>query len=161
MLNHPQDAEDVLQETFLALYNNLEKFKQRSSLATYLYRLATNFSLMKLRRRKSRGYQHQVRLEEAAEHPDPKAYGLDRILDTELRKLLNRFLIELDEKERAAVVLADIEGLPGAQAAKILGLTLPAFKSRLHRGRDNLRRKLLPYMESGIKNKPDLSRDVH
>lgn len=152
LLGSPEDAEDVLQETFLALYHNLKRFRGQSSLATYLYRLATNFSLMKLRRRKSRRQQHQVALEEAAEHPDPQAHSLDRILDSELHNLLNRFLLELNEKERAAVVLADIEGLPAAQAARILGLSLPAFKSRLHRARNNLRLRLLPYLKSGAKN---------
>lgn len=146
MLGNPEDAEDVLQETFLALFSGLKGFRGGSSLSTFLHRTAANFSLMRLRKRKSRRERQHVELEQAAERPDPGAFSLDKYMDKETRALLNRFLLELGAVERAAVVLGDIEGVPGAEAARILKLSLPAFKSRLRRGRESLRKKLLPYM---------------
>ncbi len=147
MLGSIEDAEDVLQETFLAFYRHLKSFRGSSRLSTYLHRMALNFSLIHLRRRKSRREKYQVDLEQALERHDPTAFTLERLVDSEARALLNRFLQELGDKERVAVVLHDIEGLPNAEASRIMGITLAAFKSRLHRGRDSLRIKLLPYIK--------------
>lgn len=146
MLGNADDAEDVLQETFLSLFANLRKFRGKSSLSTYLYRTAANFSLMRLRKRKSSRERQHVELEHALEKPDPKAFSLDDLIESEKRGLLNRLLMELGQAERAAVVLGDIEGFSDQEAALMLGLTLPAFKSRLRRGRESLRKKLAPYL---------------
>lgn len=147
MLGNAEDAEDVLQETFLAAFRSLKSFRGGSRFSTYLHRTAVNFSMMKLRQRKRRRERQHVGLEHAAERPDPAAFTLDRYVDSEARTLLNRFLMELGDGERAAVVLSDIEGVANAEASRMLGVTLPAFKSRLRRGRENLRAKLLPYMK--------------
>jgi RNA polymerase sigma-70 factor (ECF subfamily) len=146
MLGNPEDAEDALQETFLALYRSLSRFRGGSSLSTYLHRLAANFSLMRLRRRKSRREGQHLGLEQALERPDHKAFSLEGYVGSETKALLNRLLLELDEGGRSAVVLGDIEGFRDREAARMLGLTLPAFKSRLRRGRESLRKKLLPYL---------------
>ncbi len=147
MLGNPEDAEDVLQETFVALYRSLPRFRGSSSLSTYLHRLAANFSLMKLRRRRSRHEKQHQGLDQELERPDPQAFSLDKYLDSEAKALLKRFLWELKEGERAAVVLGDIEGFRDREASKMLGLGLSAYKSRLRRGRENLRKKLLPYLK--------------
>ncbi len=146
MLGDQEDAEDVLQETFVSLYRNIGNFRGGSSLATYLYRLATNFSLMRLRQRRSRRQEQHISWDSDDQRPDPQAFSLEDLLEKEKRTILNRFLFELEPKTRAAVILGDIEGLPGLRAAKILGLSLSAYKSRLHRGRQTLRKKLLPYL---------------
>ncbi|HBE74019.1 MAG TPA: RNA polymerase subunit sigma [candidate division Zixibacteria bacterium] len=147
MLGSPEDAEDVLQETFLALFRSLARFRGGSALSTYLYRLAANFSLMKLRRRRSRREKLHVGLDREMERADPGAFSLDKYLVSEARELLERFLVELKDQERAAVVLGDIEGFRDREASGMLGLRLPAYKSRLRRGRENLRKKLLPYLK--------------
>jgi RNA polymerase sigma-70 factor (ECF subfamily) len=145
MLGNPDDAEDVLQETFLALHRRLGSFRGRSRLSTYLYRSAANFSLMKLRQRRAKKTASHVALDQAEESPDPRAFSLDGYIDSELRAVLDRHLQELPGSERTAVVLRDIEGLPGREVARILSVTVAAMKSRLHHGRERLRRKLAPY----------------
>lgn len=146
MLGNEEDAEDVLQETFLALFRSLKAFRGGSRLSTYLHRTAVNFSMMKLRQRRRRRERQHVALEQAAESPDPRAFSLEGLLESEKRALLGRLLMELGKGERAAVVLSDIEGIPNAEASRIMGVSLPAFKSRLRRGREGLRKKLLPHI---------------
>ncbi len=148
MLGNRSEAEDVLQETFIALYKNLPHFRGGSTLATYLFRLATNFSLMKLRRSKRRGHESgHLSLNAIEELPDRTASPLESLLNSEFRAVLDRQLQKLSDKDRAVVVLRDIEGLDGGQVAKILGLTLPAMKSKLHRSREFLRKNLSGYLK--------------
>lgn len=147
LLGNRAEAEDVLQETFLALYKNLGQFKGASSLATYLFRMTTNFSLMKLRKGKRRGDSRQVLLSDIEERPDPSASPLESVLKDELRTVLDKQLQKLSDIDRAVVVLRDIEGLEGGQVARILGLTLPAMKSKLHRSREILRKNLSLYLK--------------
>jgi RNA polymerase sigma-70 factor (ECF subfamily) len=141
MLGNQQDAEDVLQETFVSFYMNLSRFQGRSRVSTYLYRLAANFALMKLRYRKSHGGRQQP-LERAAEIAGHEPSPLEHTERNELRQTLDRALRRLPAAERAVVVLRDVQGLGGAEVARILKLSLPAMKSRLHRGRDALRRMI-------------------
>jgi RNA polymerase sigma-70 factor (ECF subfamily) len=147
LLGNRQEAEDVLQETFVAFYRNLKRFQGRSQLSTYLFRMAVNFSLMKLRKGKRRA--GDAELAQAEEQPDPAPSPLESLLGDELRKLLDLQLQKLPEKDRAVVVLRDIEGLEGVQVARILGISLPAMKSRLHRSRELLRRNLSAYLKDG------------
>jgi len=148
LLGSPSEAEDVLQETFIALYQSLHRFRGGSKLATYLFRLATNFSLMKLRRSKRRGRDSShLSLNVIEELPDKTASPLESLLSSEFRAVLDQQLQKLPAKDRAVVVLRDIEGLDGGQVAKILGLTLPAMKSKLHRSREFLRKNLSGYLK--------------
>jgi RNA polymerase sigma factor (sigma-70 family) len=102
--------------------------------------------MMKLRQRRRRREGQHLTLEQAAENPDPRAFSLEGLMESEKRALLNRLLMGLGQGERAAVVLSDIEGISNAEASRIMGVSLPAFKSRLRRGREGLRKKLLPYI---------------
>jgi RNA polymerase sigma-70 factor (ECF subfamily) len=148
LLGNRAEAEDVLQETFISLYKNLNRFRGSSSLATYLFRLATNFSLMKIRNSRRRGNDSKhLSLSEIEEHPDAAASPLESLLNNELRSILDKQLQKLPDIERAVVVLRDIEGLDGNQVSKILGLSLPAMKSKLHRSREYLRKNLSVYLK--------------
>lgn len=148
LLGNRNEAEDVLQETFIALYKNLSHFRGGSKLSTYLFRLATNFSLMKLRRSKRRGNDFgHLSLTEIGERQDTAASPLESLLNSEFREVLDRQLQKLPDKDRAVIVLRDIEGLDGAQVAKILELSLPAMKSKLHRSREFLRKNLSVYLK--------------
>jgi len=141
MLGNQQDAEDVLQETFVSFYKNIGRFQGRSLVSTYLYRLASNFALMKLRYRKSHGGRQQS-LEQAAEVIAHNPSPLDQTERNELRRRLDQALQQLPAAERAVVVLRDVQGLGGTDVARVLKLSLPAMKSRLHRGRDALRQMI-------------------
>jgi RNA polymerase sigma-70 factor (ECF subfamily) len=142
MLGNVPDAEDVLQESFIAFYRNLDRFQGRSKLSTYLYRLAVNFALMKLRYRKAHGGQTRS-LDEAGEIAATQPSPLEHVEQKDLRERLNRALLALPANERAVLVLRDVQGLDGREVARALKLSVPAMKSRLHRGRESLRTILL------------------
>ncbi len=149
------DAEEVCQDVFLNVFRNIEGFEGKSSLGTWIYRIATNAALMKIRG-KARSLEvpwDEVlpRFSEEGSHvapvPDWSRDPEASLLQTELRTALRRALEELPGEYRAVVLLRDVEGLPADEAAKALGLTVPALKARLHRGRLFLRGRLGEYAE--------------
>jgi RNA polymerase sigma-70 factor (ECF subfamily) len=143
-----QDAEDVLQDTFLKAYSRLDQFQGNSKFYTWLVRIAVNEALMRLRRRKG---SHTVSLDEeletgdgsipreiASEEDDPEqSYGRE-----ELRESLERAIDSLAEAYRAVFLLRDVEGFSTEDTAAMLGLSVSAVKSRLLRARLQLRNKL-------------------
>lgn len=143
-----QDAEDVLQETFLKAYSRLDQFQGNSKFYTWLVRIGVNESLMRLRRRKG---SHTVSLDDeletgdgsiprdiASEESDPEeSYGRE-----ELRESLERAIDGLAESYRAVFLLRDVEGFSTEETAQMLGLSVSAVKSRLLRARIQLRNKL-------------------
>lgn len=149
------DAEEVCQDVFLNAFKKIEGFEGKSSLGTWLYRIATNAALMKIRGKSSSAEvpwdDILPRFSEEGSHltpvPDWSKDPEAALLQTELRTVLRRALEELPSEYRAAVVLRDVEGLPTDEAAKALDLTVPALKARLHRGRLFLRGRLAEYAE--------------
>lgn len=143
-----EDAEDVLQETFLKAYANLEQFQGASKFYTWLVRIAVNESLMKLRRRKS---DKLVSLDEPVEtegdsvpreiaaweeSPEQK-YGR-----AEINAILTRAIDALPPGFRTVFLLRDVEEFSTEETASALNLSIPAVKSRLLRARLQLREKL-------------------
>ncbi len=143
------EADEVVQEVFLRAWRGLERFEERSQLSTWLYRIAYNEAQRRLSRRAPPGSESDpdrddaiVRLPESP-HLGPEAQTLDR----ELEQTVDQALQQLPADWRAAVVLRDIEGLSTQEAARIVGIRQAAFKSRLHRGRMQLRALLEPYLK--------------
>ncbi len=152
MLGNEQDASDALQDAFLRAYRFLPKFQFKSSFYTWLYRIATNVSLSRLRGRER---VETVSLDQPVgesadallEIPDYK-YTPERLMQQrELRRALQRAVDELPEDYRSVVVLRDLEDLSNEEVSKVLKLSVAAVKSRLHRGRLVLRDKLAKYLE--------------
>ena len=150
ILRHEDDAAEALQDAFLSAYRGLEKFKVESTFSTWLYRIATNASLMKYRKRRD----HHVSLEqsqsadedaEALQLPDWSRQPLNELLDAETREVMEQGMQRLPEELRTVFVLRDIEEMSNAEVAEILGLTVAAVKSRLHRARIALRDRLNRY----------------
>lgn len=147
LLGNEDAAECVLQETFLKVLQALPDFQEKSQLSTWIYRIATNQALMRLRSRK-RIY---VPIDEAPED-DGKDYSvfvqsldadpLDNVLNQELKEKMDRAIEQLPENYKTVFVMKDIEGLALKEIADILDLSLPAVKSNLHRARITLRNKL-------------------
>lgn len=146
--NNDQDAEDVLQETFLKAYSHISGFQGNSKFYTWLVRIAVNESLMKLRKRKSdktvsldegidTGEEVMVR-EVAAWEDDPE----QRYSQVEMRAILDEAIASLRPAFRTVFVLRDIEELSTEETAQALDLSIPAVKSRLLRARLQLREKL-------------------
>jgi len=151
LMNDRQEAEDVLQETFISAFRALDRFEGRSQLSTWLYRIAYNAAMMRLRK-------HQAptkSLDEPRETEDGEIMPQQLVdwtaaperllLDQELRGMLNAALATLPETLRTVFVLRDIEGLSTAETAETLGLTQTNAKVRLHRARLALRERLTGY----------------
>ncbi len=158
LLRNKEDAADVMQETYMSAYENLPRFKGNSSFSTWLYRIATNFALMKMRKEKGRKIP-VARLKESAdsvyemELTDWSDTPVDYFKNQELKEVLDREINALPPKYRSVFVLHDIEGLPIAEVAEILSLSESAVKTRSHRSRLYLREKLWEYFRKGSDKK--------
>ncbi|MGE5374933.1 MAG: RNA polymerase sigma factor [Bacteroidota bacterium] len=150
MLGNPQDAEDVLQNTFLNALVHLPAFEGRSSLQTWLYRIAANEALMLIRRRKP-----EIDLEPAESPEDPdlvprqfmdwSALPEDVLLSGEGKRALDRAVGQLPESLRIVFLLRDVESLSIRETAEALDLTETNVKTRLLRARMFLREQLSTY----------------
>ncbi|MCK4306669.1 sigma-70 family RNA polymerase sigma factor, partial [candidate division WOR-3 bacterium] len=134
MLGSQEDAEDILQDTFLSAFKSIAGFKEKSSFSTWIYRIATNACLMKLRTKQSRTVsldnKSSIITKGIVDWSGNAEISLDR---KELREVINQAVKLLPEMYRAVFVLRDVEGLSNSEAAKVLNLTIAAVKSRLHR----------------------------
>ena len=148
-----EDAEDVLQESFLKAYEHLDQFQGQSKFYTWIVRIAVNQALMKLRKRKSdrsvslddtvdTGEDNIVREVAAWEENPEQKYSRE-----ELNRILTSAVDGLTPIYRAVFVLRDIDGLSTEEAAEALDLSVPAVKSRLLRARLQLREKLNRYFK--------------
>jgi RNA polymerase sigma-70 factor (ECF subfamily) len=148
-----EDAEDVLQETFMKAYEHLDQFQGNSKFYTWIVRIAVNQALMKLRRRKT---DRSVSLDEtidtgedtvvreiAAWDENPE----DRYSREELGEILDTAVQSLDPPYRSVFQLRDIDELSTEETADALGLSVPAVKSRLLRARLQLREKLTRFFK--------------
>ena len=143
-----EDAEDVLQETFLKAYEHLDQFQGNSKFYTWIVRIAVNQALMKLRKRKTDKTvsmdetldtgEDTVAREIATWDPNPE----QRYSQQEMRKILEEAVDSLSPPYRAVFVLRDIDELSTEETAEALDLSIPAVKSRLLRARLQLRDKL-------------------
>lgn len=143
-----EDAEDVLQETFLKSYEHLDQFQGNSKFYTWIVRIAVNQALMKLRKRKTDKTvsmdetldtgEDSVAREIATWDPNPE----QRYSQQEMRRILEEAVDSLSPPYRAVFVLRDIDELSTEETAEALDLSIPAVKSRLLRARLQLRDKL-------------------
>jgi RNA polymerase sigma-70 factor (ECF subfamily) len=151
MLGTPQDAEDVLQNTFLNALTHLSEFEGRSSLSTWLYRIAANEALMLIRRKKP-----EVNLDDAqagendedllpTQFVDWSALPEDELLSGEGKKTLDLAIQTLPESLRIVFLIRDVEGLSIKETADTLNLTETNVKTRLLRARMSLREQLSTY----------------
>ena len=154
-----EDAEDVVQDAFLKAYQNLAQFQGNSKFYTWLVRIAVNEALMKLRKRKS---DKTVSMDEDVETEDgsvpreiadwsPNPEQLFK--QSELNEILTKTIQGLPAGFRTVFVLRDVEGLSTEETADMLGLSIPAVKSRLLRARLQLRDRLTRFFKkSKVKN---------
>ena len=153
-----EDAEDVLQETFLKAYQHLPEFEGHSKFYTWIVRIAVNEALMKLRKRKwdktvwldepvSVG-EETVAREIAVWEDNPE----QRYSQEELREILDKAVNGLAPPYRTVFALRDMEGLSTEETAEALELTIPAVKSRLLRARLQLRDKLTAFFKKKVED---------
>src|SRR5580765_1127974 len=158
ILRHEDDAAEALQDAFMSAYRGLPNFKAESTFSTWLYRIATNASLMKYRRRR----EGHVSLEqsqsvdgtaEPMQIPDWTQQPMKELLNRETREGMEEGISRLPEELRTVFVLRDIEELSNAEVAEILNLSVAAVKSRLHRARIFLRDRLNRYFSDKMTRK--------
>lgn len=141
-------AEDLAQEAFLRLYNAAGRYRERGQLTAFLYRIATN--LLRTEERRERRQRRLTATFAGGELPSPgSATGgegvQDRLLRRELKAQLTRAVAALPLRYRAPLVLAEVEGWPLKEIARLLGCREGTVKSRLFRARRQLRERLAPY----------------
>jgi len=151
MLNNPQDAEDILQETFIKTYKHIGKFDGRSSISTWLYRIATNEALMSLRKKRPETVSFDVPSTYETEPQEPLqivdwcCLPEEEFLTAEGRMRLDEAAEQLPDSLRVVFVLRDIEGLSTRETAEVLDISEMAVKTRLSRARLRLREDLSTY----------------
>jgi RNA polymerase sigma-70 factor (ECF subfamily) len=152
MLGNATDAEDALQNTFLKAFQHVDQFEGRSSLSTWLYRIASNEALMQLRKRHPETTFSDISVEDDEEQnydpvqlTDWPSLPEEELLSAEARTTLDHAIEHLPEKLRIVFVLRDIEDLSIQETSQVLGLSETAVKTRLLRARLRLREELSSY----------------
>ncbi len=151
MLGNPQDAEDVLQNTFINALTHIQNFEGRSSLATWLYRIASNEALMLIRKKRPEVNLDDVEGGDEPEDLKPAQFvdwsGLpeNELLSGEGKNFLDEAIHTLPESLRLVFLLRDVEGLSIKETADALNLSETNVKTRLLRARVYLREKLSVY----------------
>lgn len=147
MLRNPEDAEDVLQDTFLRAYRGIKSFKGNSTFSTWIYRITANSALMRLRKRQL----PTVSIDDADEREAPINIAdwapgpVEQMLNQETQAAMTEAIDALPPEFRQVFVLRDIEELSNSEVAEILDLSVAAVKSRLHRARLKVRNRLATY----------------
>jgi len=155
MLGNDADAEDVTQDVLLQVVRKLHTFRGDANIATWLHRVTVNAALAHRRKRATREarevhdpFDHFM---DNGYHSDPvqpwRATPETQALNRETAEMIEKAIAELPEIYRDVYVLADVESMPNAEIGDLLGLSIPAVKSRLHRGRMLMRDALAPHFE--------------
>jgi RNA polymerase sigma-70 factor (ECF subfamily) len=154
-----EDAEEVMQDVFTTVYRKIDGFRGQSAFSSWLYRIVVNAAFMKLRKRKQT---QTVSMDDLS--PAIKQYCFDRetfngahsqniAISHEMQSAIQNAVNRLPDQYRAVFVLRDVDGLSNQETGEILNLSIPAVKSRLHRSRIMLRKKLQRYYEDYTGNK--------
>ncbi|QJW96056.1 RNA polymerase sigma factor [Frigoriglobus tundricola] len=158
MLGNDADAEDVTQDVLLQVVRKLDTFRGDAQISTWLHRVTVNAALAHRQKRANRqkheaGEAADEILETAAPETAVRRWNVapeDPVLAAEQHAVIERAITELPEPFRDVYLLADVEGLPNAEIGEMLGLSVAAVKSRLHRARMRMRDLLAPHFEEGV-----------
>ncbi len=155
-LRDETEAEDLAQNVFLQVYKSRSRYKRTAKFSTWLFTIARNLCLNELRRRSRHPAES---LEEThgeregqpqRQYEDKKVFlPTETLLHGELAQKIEEALAELPENQRTAILLCRQEDLSYEEIAEILGCSLSATKSLIHRGREVLKQKLKPYLRTG------------
>jgi RNA polymerase sigma-70 factor, ECF subfamily len=150
-----EDAEEAAQDALWTAARKIDSFKGESAFGSWLYRIAANSAYQKLRTRKQRSREIAIdevlpSLDTDGRHFEPMDDWSNRVdaraLQGELRQVLEEAIDALPADYRTALVLHDVEGLSNPDIAESLGISLPAVKSRVHRSRLFVRKRLSEYL---------------
>ncbi|MFC6335202.1 RNA polymerase sigma factor SigW [Paenibacillus septentrionalis] len=147
MLNNRQEAEDVVQDTFMRVYNNLERYDDTMKFSTWIYRIATNLCIDRLRKRKPI-YSLDA---ESSEYEGLDGYSMipsdnrtpeSELLLSETQRIIHQAIDTLPPKYKTVMILRYIHELSLQEVGDILDMPVTTIKTRVHRGREFLRKKL-------------------
>lgn len=153
LTRNPEDAEEVLQDVFITVYRKIDSFEGKAKFSSWLYRITVNAAFMKLRKKKQEkavSMEDMLSVVENKAASQPTAFGAradSLAVNNQIRESLENAIGRLPEDYRAVFVLRDVDGLSNKEVSDILGLSIPAVKSRLHRSRIMLRKKLRKFYE--------------
>ncbi len=153
ILGSRDEAEDILQDAFMKVYQHLPRYKKQSKFSSYLFTIAHNLSMNRVNYRK----RSQMKLDTLAQS-DREMSVTDRTPDAQLREneiaiVVHRAIEKLPPKYRAALVLSEFEGFSYKQISDVLNCSVGTVKSRIFRARDLLRGYLKGYEEEGLQEK--------
>ena len=157
MLSDSAEAEDIAQHVFLQVFKSANRYEVSAKFSTWLFTIARNLSLNELRRRSR--HRADSLDETAPDHDDQPLRQFEdfktfsppyALLQSELEQKIESALAELPEKQRTAILLCRGDELSYEDIADVLGCSLSATKSLIHRGRETLKQKLKPYLRTGV-----------
>ena len=156
MCRDSEDAQDVLQDTLFAMARGVRDFRGASSISTWLYSIARSFCIKKRRRSKfapaaERSLDSDVD-QEAARLADPAKRPDEAVADHQTEVALDQAIRALEPMYREVLLLRDVEGLTAPEVAEVLGVSVQAVKSRLHRARLSVRERMAPFL--GVPTEP-------
>jgi RNA polymerase sigma-70 factor (ECF subfamily) len=143
------DVEDLAQEVFIKVYHSLKHLVLRGSFSSWLYRVTVNLCIDEIRRKKLRRFFsiETVSEDELDVHRHPPAEASAVLEGKELAQTIENAIGELKPEHRIVIVLRDVEGVSQDEMSEILNLPIGTVKSRIFRAREELRKKLEPYLE--------------
>jgi len=153
MVRNPEDAEDVLQDTFLRAYRGIKSFQGASTFSTWIYRITANSALMRLRKKQL----PTVSIEDQDERETPINIAdwtpgpVEQLMTQELQQEMDAAIGSLPPEFQQVFILRDVEEKSNAEVAEILDLSVAAVKSRLHRARLKVRNRLAGYFSDNAK----------
>jgi RNA polymerase sigma-70 factor (ECF subfamily) len=149
MCGNEDDAKDVLQETLIAAFRNLQTFRGDSALSTWLYQIARSFCIKQRRRREGEPQHHEsMDAQEVRSLASDAPTSDNRSHAREVTALIQAAIGTLHSDQREALVLRDVEGLSAEEAAEVVGIEVGALKSRLHRARMQLKQQLAAVLDA-------------
>ena len=160
MLRDMTEAEDLAQNVFVQVYKSASRYEVSSKFSTWLFTIARNLCLNEIRRRSRHPAEsmdaHQDQEEHHKQFEDRKSFSPpDTLLHGELEQKIEAALADLPENQRTAILLCRQDDLSYEQIAEVLGCSLSATKSLIHRGRETLKQKLKPYLRTGAWQEPN------
>jgi len=148
MLGNKQEAEDISQDTFLRVYSNLDKYDETHKFSTWIYRIASNLSIDRIRKKKpsvflDAEWKDEEGLDWYSRLPNDNKTPEEELLLDEQQRLIQEALLSLPEKYRLIMILKYMEDRSIQEISTITDTSLATVKTRLHRGREYLRKQLL------------------
>lgn len=139
MIGNLDDAQDVAQTVFLTLWNSLDRYDPNRRFDTWLYRVTVNAAIDMIRKRGPETGLQAVRSEPAVESRSVASAAADRLDRLELSRAFRKLAARLPERQRAAFVLRELQGMSTAEVAEVLGVAESTVRNHLHQARKALR----------------------